>query len=219
MQPDNNPYTMNSDQPYNVQGAKKPDRRKNSNLKEHLSTLLIIIAAPLLAILISLFVFRTYQVDGPSMETTLQNNDRLIINKLPVTISSITGRDYIPARYDIVVFNQKGSFNGSSSVNKQLIKRVIGLPGDRIVIKDGDVRIFNDENPDGFLVDRQGPHAATIKATTGNHNETIQDNEIFVIGDNRKNSLDSRNFGTIESSQIVGKLSFRVYPLSNWETY
>ncbi len=210
------------DQSYNYQSGRRPDLNepKFSRLREHLSTVMILITAPLLAILITAFIFRTYQVDGPSMETTLQDNDRLIINKIPKTISRVTNKDYIPDRYDIIVLTHTGQFNGSSqSSEKQLIKRVIGLPGDRVVVKNGLVTVFNQENPNGFLVDKFGPEAAVVDSTIGDVDETVKDGEVFVMGDNRGNSLDSRNLGSVRSEDIIGVLTFRIYPFDKWGTF
>lgn len=221
----NNPYnpsngTSQESDSYDYVHARKPvGEPKISRIKEHLTTILILIAAPLLAILITAFVFRTYQVDGPSMETTLQDNDRLIINKIPATIAKVTNGDYIPARYDIIVFTHRGQFGGGDSTEKQLIKRVIGLPGDRVVVKDGVVTVYNSENPDGFEVDKFGPEAAVVDSTAGNIDETVKDGEIFVMGDNRANSLDSRNLGAVRADDIIGKLTFRIYPFQKWEAF
>jgi len=220
--PNRNQFSYNGKEPepYDYLHAKKPiGEPKVSRLKENLTTILILIAAPVLAIMITAFVFRTYQVDGPSMETTLQDNDRLIINKIPVSISKITNRDYIPERYDIIVFSHQGQFGGSDVNEKQLIKRVIGLPSDRVVVKNGVVTIYNKEKPEGFLVDKFGPEAGVIDSTSGNIDETIKPGQIFVMGDNRANSLDSRNLGTVSASDIIGKLTFRIYPFQKWESY
>ena len=109
---------------------------KNSSLHSLFSTVGILLLAPLIAVLLTLFVFQSYQVDGPSMETTLQNNDRLIVWKLPRTWARVTGHQYVPGRGDIIILNESGlSTYGSNSDTKQLVKRVIGLPGDRVVIK------------------------------------------------------------------------------------
>lgn len=196
-----------------------PPPAPKSKAHDHLSTLLIFIAAPLLAILIVNFVFRTYQVDGPSMETTLQDQDRLIINKVPRTISRITNKDYIPNRYDIIVFTHGGSFGSDPGGERQLIKRVIGVPGDRVVVKDSLVTVFNDQNPNGFLVDQFGPEASIVSDTPGNIDELVGDGEVFVMGDNRQNSLDSRGLGTVRAKDIIGKLNIRIYPFDKWQSY
>ena len=197
----------------------KKSFRMNPKFKENLSTIIILISAPLLAILLSVFVFRTYQVDGPSMQNTLHDKDRLIINKLPKTVSRITGNNYIPDRYDIIVFEHTGRFSGSNMTEKQIIKRVIALPGERIVIKDGGVTVYNKENPNGFRPDKLGPQSNTVSITDGNIDETVKNGEIFVMGDNRGNSLDSRAIGTIRSQDIIGELVLRIYPFDNWKSF
>jgi signal peptidase I len=202
----------------NIDNEVKKDVVKKAAIRENLYTLLILLAAPLLAVLIINFVFRTYQVDGPSMESTLQDQDRLIILKVPKTISKITGNDYIPNRYDIIVFTHRGGFD-SPTGERQLIKRVIGLPGDRVVIKDNLVTVYNKEHPSGFLVDRFGPESGVITITGGNIDETVKDGEVFVMGDNRENSLDSRGLGTVQSEDIVGKLTFRIFPFHKLDKF
>lgn len=182
--------------------------------RELFSTIAILILAPILAILLTVFVFQSYQVDGPSMESTLHNNDRLIVTKVGKTWSRITGGKYIPDRYSIVVFNYEGQSNYEIQ-NKQLIKRVIGLPGDRIVIKDGITTIYNSEHPDGFYPDKTGPESTVINTTDGNIDETLGPGEVFVMGDNRGNSLDSRMFGPVSSNDIIGRLFVRIYPFGS----
>lgn len=201
----------NSSPPQEIPVGPKP--HNPSWWRNNLSTILIILAAPLTAWLIVSFVARSYIVDGPSMLTTLHDKDRLIINKIPKTFSSLAGKKYIPERYQIIVFQHDGQFSGEPDTKKNVIKRVIGVPGDRVVIKDGVVKIFNSEHPDGFLVDQLGPEASVIGATEPNVDVTVKDGEVFVLGDNRSNSLDSREMGTIPSRDIVGKLSYRIWPL------
>lgn len=188
--------------------------KKKSAKRELLSILGVLILAPIIAIILTFFVFQSYVVDGPSMERTLYNNDRLIVWKAPKTWSSIFGSDYIPDRYSIIIFQSNGT-GGVGNSQKQLIKRVIGLPGDRIVIKDGVVAIFNEENPDGFFPDRVGPEANVIGNTTGNIEYTVKEGEVYVLGDNRDNSLDSRSFGAIASEDIIGNLSVRIFPFDS----
>lgn len=196
----------------------KPESSWLSAHKEILSTLGILIAAPIVAVLLTIFVFQSYEVDGPSMESTLQDNDRLIVNKLGKTWSSISGNEYIPDRYSIIVFHSHTAISVNGQ-NKQLIKRVIGLPGDRVVINDGVVKIYNSENPNGFSPDEQGPESKVINITSGNLDETVEPGEVFVMGDNRGNSLDSRSFGPVKSSDIVGELALRIFPFNAIEHF
>ena len=198
----------------------KTDTKKKNYFRENLSTFAILVLAPLTALFMIHFVFQTYEVDGPSMNTTLADNDRLIVVKTGKTWSRITRSDYTPNRYDIIVFNHRGDFGfGDKVTDKQLIKRVIGVPGDRVVVKDGVVTIYNKDNPDGFLVDRVGPESKVIGVTSGNIDQTIRDGEVFAMGDNRENSLDSRVFGTVTSSEIVGKLAVRIYPFDKTQRF
>lgn len=157
-------------------------------------------------------------VDGQSMESTLQNGDRLIIDKVPRSLAKVTGHAYIPRRGDIVVFNQSGLSLGSDS-EKQLIKRVVGLPGERVVIKDGSLSVYNQAHPGGYEPDKTGLYHIDASSTPGNVDITLRVNEIFVSGDNRANSEDSRYFGPVKAEQIVGKLSLRILPLSKAQRF
>lgn len=191
----------------------------NTRRHDGLATLAVVISALLVAFLIINFVFRSYQVDGPSMERTLQNADKLIIWKVPRTWARITGHDYIPKRGDIIVFNQSGLSDFGQEDEKQLIKRVIGIPGDRIVISNGTYTVYNKEYPNGFNPDTTLGYAKDAAPVTGTLDITIRPGKVFVSGDNRPESLDSRNFGPIDADQIVGKLVLRVFPLSQAEAF
>ncbi len=172
----------------------------------------ILVFAPLLTLFLVAFVFQTYEVEGVSMHPTLSNQDRLMILKAPVSWAKITGKSYAPHRYDIVVFNRPGE-------SKQLIKRVIGLPGERVVIDNHKVTIYNSQHPQGFLVDRQHPDTRPIRTSPGYVDEVVSPNHLFVMGDNRANSLDSSSFGAIKASDVAGQLILRVYPLNKFELF
>lgn len=196
-----------------LQEPKLP-KKHSGNWRSAISTILLFLLAPLIALSITAFAFQSYQVDGQSMETTLQNNDRLIVNKMSRTLSRLTHHDYVPRRADIIIFNQAGLFDAGGNQEKQLIKRVIGLPGDHIVVKNGSITIFNKTNPSGFNPDTTGHYKITAPTTPGDVDLTLGSGEIFVCGDNRTNSEDSRAFGPVNVSRVVGKLSFRVLPIS-----
>lgn len=196
----------------NAQIQHKHDKKRRR--RDSLTTLGLLIIAPLIAVLMVTFVFRPYEVDGPSMEKTLQNNDRLIIYKLPKTWSKITGHSYIPERGEIIVFSKNDLYQyDGQTKSKQLIKRVIGLPNDRVVVQNGQLTIFNDQHPNGFLPDETYGYKPAMNTTTGNIDIKVAEDEVFVCGDNRSNSLDSRTFGPIPVKDIVGRVSFRVLPL------
>ncbi len=194
----------------------KPSKKPHA-LKEIVSTALLLVFAPIAAIIFTAFIFQFYRVDGQSMEQTLQPNDRLIVYKLPKTISAITHNTYMPSRGEIIVFslNEKSSVGQNES--RQLIKRVIGLPGDRVVVHGGKVTIYNDTHPNGYNPDENTPYEQSTQPTSGEADVTVGDGEIFVMGDNRSNSLDSRVFGAIKADEIVGKLVLRVLPFKSFE--
>ncbi len=182
------------------------------------STVAVIVLAPLVAIFMIAFVFQSYQVSGPSMQTTLNNDDRLIVWKLSRSWSRLTGHPYTPNRGDVIVFNQKGLPDG----DKQLIKRAVGLPGDRIVVQNGIVTVYNKEHPDGYQPDKTLPYGKVIGDTEpeiAQQEWTVGKDEFFALGDNRNDSLDSRTFGPVSSDQIVGKLVLRVAPFSQMKRF
>lgn len=158
---------------------KDPDDRKPpSAVKSFLSTFLLIVGALVFELLINTFVFQSYEVDGSSMEPTLHNRDRLIIWKLPHTWGALTHHGYQPQRGDVIVFKKP---DGSG---EQLIKRVIGLPGDRVVVKDGKITVYNKEIPGGFNPD-DAPYGKDLEETSGSVDVSVAPGEVFVSGDNR----------------------------------
>ena len=198
--------------------ANKPKRKKEG--LSDLSFIFLFLPALILTVgCLTVFVFQAYQVDGPSMETTLYNNNRLIVWKLPRTWARITGHQYVPKRGDIIVFSANMLASYGQGANKQLIKRVIGLPGDHLVIKNGFVAIYNKQNPRGFDPDKTLAYGRVIPITTGNIDITIPSNQIFVMGDNRSDSLDSRVFGTIPTNSIVGQLVLRMLPANQIKAF
>lgn len=184
-----------------------------------LSFVAVFIVAAIIALLLTMNVFQQYQVDGSSMRTTLQNGNRLIVDKVPRTWARITGHPYIPKRGDIIVFVENGLYGLNDSGSDQLIKRVIGLPGDRVVIKNGYVTIYDKAHPNGFRPDKTLPYGKVIPYTSGNIDLVVPANEVFVMGDNRGDSLDSRIFGPVPVSNIIGQLVVRIYPLSEMSRF
>ena len=199
--------------------APKNHSQDHESIFSILSTLMILLIAPVIAILLTAFVFQSYQVDGPSMQNTLHNNDRLIVWKMPKTWSRITKHAYIPNRGDIIVFTEPKLSDFGQDPNKQLIKRVIGLPGDRVVVKDGIVTVYNAQHPDGLHPDTDLPYHREGTDTAGDLEVTVAKGQVFVLGDNRENSLDSRAFGVVDAKDIVGKLVVRLLPLGDMKRF
>jgi len=188
--------------------------KKSGSKNNVLSFVAVVVVAFVIAAILTMTVFQQYQVDGSSMRTTLQNGNRLIVDKVPRTWARITGHPYIPKRGDIIVFIENGLYGLNDSSSDQLIKRVIGLPGDRVVIKNGYVTIFDKSHPDGFRPDKTLPYGKVIPYTSGNIDLVVPKNQVFVMGDNRGDSLDSRIFGPVPVNNIIGQLVVRIYPLS-----
>ena len=193
---------------------------KRENLREIVSTIGVLVAALAVAFSLIAWVFQSYQVEGPSMMNTLQNSDRLIVWKVPRTVAKLTRSDYIPRRGQIIIFVEGGLSQFGQEDEKQLIKRVIALPGERVVLQNGVLKVFNKENPDGFQPDKLGSYKI-INEQNDVHNIdiTLAENQVFVCGDNRPDSLDSRTFGPINADQIVGKLAIRLLPVSEIQKF
>ncbi|NBG87067.1 signal peptidase I [Isachenkonia alkalipeptolytica] len=164
-------------------------------IREIIEWIKTIVVSILIALLITTFVKPT-MVQGQSMEPTLWENDLLIINQL------LYNRDE-PGRGDIVVFESNQLDEDGKP--KLFIKRVIGLPEEEITISDGKVYINNDILSEDYLAEEY---------THGDIKEIIPENKIFVIGDNRSSSLDSRSpeIGIIDFEDIVGQAVMRLYP-------
>ena len=164
-------------------------------------------------LLIKTFVFRSFSVTGPSMEQTLYTGDRLIVNRLPVTMAHLQNNSYTPKRGQIIVFKNPLYSPGSEDMN--LVKRVIAFAGERVTVKDGTLTVYNKEHPQGFHPDDSwdGPGSPT----SGDTEVTVPEGSIFVAGDHRQGSysLDSRNgLGTVPLYDVIGPVSLRLWPLT-----
>jgi signal peptidase I len=217
------PTTPDVDKETQLDGKEKKDQQASSKthpIRSLFSTIGILILVPVVAILLTAFVFQSYQVQGQSMENTLQNNDRLMVWKLPRTWARITGHQYVPKRGDIIIFGESGLSNyGDSQDTKELVKRVIGLPGDRVVYANGTYTIYNKAHPRGFDPDKTvayGKSGTPLFSNTDgdcpNIDVKLGPQQLFVSGDHRGDSLDSRCFGPIQTSQVTGTLVARIYP-------
>ena len=151
-------------------------------VKEYLPYVLIL----LVIILLRIYVVTPVTVDGNSMNDTLYTNDLMLLFK----VGNIE-------RYDIVVANHD---------NKKLIKRVIGMPNDKIKCVSGILYINNEEDTSGY------GYGENIDFPE----YTLKDDEYFLIGDNRSDSFDSRYFGPVKKEDIVGKANFIIFPFNRF---
>jgi len=161
-------------------------------------TVKIIIISLIIIIPIRYYVIQPFYVKGASMEPNFYDHEYLIIDEISYRFSE-------PERGDIVVFRYP------KNPDDYFIKRIIGLPGERIVISEGVVKIFNADHPGGYVLDESSYLPAGTK-TSGEIDITLNESEYYVLGDNRASSLDSRRFGPINRSDIVGKTWIRGWP-------
>jgi signal peptidase I len=213
------PVVMQPVQSHSTPPSRPPAHRKREGFGSIASTVAVLLIAPLVALLLTSFVFQSYQVDGPSMETTLLNNDRLLVWKLPKTWSRITGHQFVPQRGDVIIFVERALADESDPGGKQLIKRVIALPGERVVIRGNSVMVYNKERPKGFSPDKTLPYGSVIKYTEGDVDQIVPEGTVYVMGDNRPNSRDSRSFGPVDLHDVVGKLVLRVWPINEAKVF
>jgi len=188
-------------------------------MKDLLSLVIFVACVILGTVIINTFIFRSFNVVGPSMEKTMYTGDRLIVNRVPVTWAQIQGKSYVPERGQVIVF--KNPHYSLGIEDEYIVKRVIAFPGERVVLKDGKYTVFNAQFPAGFNPD-DANRGEPGSPTSGEVDETVPEKELFVSGDHREGnfSYDSRNgLGTVPYYDIVGPVSVRIFPFDKIRTF
>ncbi len=172
--------------------------------------LVVVVVAVVIAVVLRTFVIATYSIPSGSMEPTLQIGDRILVDKLSYHLHGVD-------RGDVVVFSTPPAEHCAGTPVADLVKRVIGLPGETIALSGGRVDIDGHVLPEPWLPPATrtetypGPSAAAFAL---HHPYTIPENDVYVMGDNRTQSCDSRYWGPVPESTIVGKVDVRIWPLS-----
>ncbi len=164
----------------------------------------VVFLAGITIVSVRYFLFKPFYVKGASMEPNFYEHEYLIVDELSYRLRE-------PERGEVVVLvppvDQKEYF----------LKRIVGLPGERVQVSNGKVTVFNTAHPEGITVEES--YIPQGVPTTGDRIWTLGPNKFFVLGDNRENSYDSRRFGPIDRSEIVGRAWIRGYPLNRVQTF
>lgn len=184
-----------------------PDRRRAAWLKQLREWLAVIGAAVIIAMALRTFVVQQFYIAGPSMEVTLFGDDRVLVNKLSYRFGA-------PSRGDVIVFDRI-TINGDTVQHDDLIKRVIGLPGETLTIAGCVVSINGSVLDEPWLANLELDSTLDPGLRCGSSDvgpTTMGENEVFLIGDNRPMSFDSRMFGPVDIDLIVGRAVVVIWP-------
>ncbi|MHC8516384.1 signal peptidase I [Sporosarcina sp. ITBMC105] len=179
------------------------EEKKKNETWEWIKALLIAFG---LAAIIRIFLFTPIVVDGVSMMPTLEHGDKMIVNKIGYTIGK-------PDRFDIVVFH--------APEKKDYIKRVIGLPGDEVEYRD-DTLYINGKAVEEPYLDKykaevnDGPLTEDFTLEEKINRQTVPEGYVFVMGDNRRKSKDSRHIGAVSIDEIIGSTKFVFWPIKDF---
>lgn len=179
-----------------MQSSSSPDI-KNGSQRSLLGYTVIALG---LALFIRFFVAAPYVVQGASMEPNFEDWQYLIVDRVSYDFRA-------PERGDIIIFDLP------QDTSRALIKRVIGLPGETVTLSGQSVTIVNAEHPQGLTLKEPYLDAANL-AGSDEMRITLDPEEYFVLGDNRRVSADSRLWGTLPRKDIVGRVLLRLYPFS-----
>ncbi len=179
----------------------KKDGEKAKKIKKEIRDWIVSLATALIVVfLLRTFLFTIIRVDGPSMSDTLLNGDRLYVDVLNMRLDG-------PDRFDVVILHYPNR-------SENFVKRVIGLPGDTIEVKEGVLTVNGVEYDEPYLTPSR---VTSFSRAANNFTVTLGEDEYFVMGDNRDNSNDSRRIGVITRSMFVGKVKRIIWPLNRWD--
>lgn len=176
----------------------------------------IVILAFVIIVPIRIFLFQPFFVQGDSMKPNFEDSQYLIVNELGLKETQVgfgESRLFAVRPYKKLDRQKVVVFRYPLDPSKYFIKRAIGLPGEKIEIKNGKVIIYNSDNPEGFVLDENAYLSDSVR-TDGDLTLNLKDDEYFVMGDNRRQSSDSRVWGPVESKFIMGEVLLRAWPIN-----
>ena len=183
-------------------------QKQRSQMRAIWEWVFVVVVAISAAMLIRVFLFQQYYIDGPSMQTTLMPEDRVLVNKMSYKLHDIH-------RGDVIVFDRVTN----EVQHDDLIKRVLGLPGETLEIRSCIVYIDGIEVDEPYLNPEQTSQIEP-SARCGSHTDmapiVVPDHMVFVMGDNRVQSFDSRDFGPIDTDKVRGRAFVVIWPASAW---
>ncbi len=213
MRTESTPVTSPASEPVAPTQSAQPRRRllekwfgpKGAGIVEWIA---VIVGAILLALVVKVFLLQAFFIPSLSMYPTLHEGDRVLVNKLSYRMHDVN-------RGDVIVFERPASETTSNIPD--LIKRVVGLPGESIVIEDGAVFVDGERLKESYLTD--GTVTSTVNAPNKCSAQApcvVPQGQVWVMGDNRGDSRDSRYFGPIDESSIVGRAFITVWPIGRF---
>jgi len=168
-------------------------------------TIRVVIVSLIIIFIVRSFVIQPFFVKGSSMEPNFEDGDYLIVNEIGYRLEE-------PKRGDVIIFRYP------NDPSEFFIKRVIGLPGETVEIKNGSVKIYNAQYPNGFKLD-ESKYLANTVVTSGSISQKLGEDEYYVLGDNRTASSDSRRWGVLAKHYIVGKAWVRAWPFNEFQVF
>jgi len=189
--------------------ATDPSRKgKGPSTRGLVEWAVVIVGAVVLAVVVKTVLLQAFYIPSESMYPTLQKGDRVLVNKLSYRLHDVN-------RGDVVVFERPP--NETATDIPDLIKRVVGLPGEEVVIEGGSVYVDGQKLDEPYLPDGVTTTADGAPNTCAREEPcAVPDGTVWVMGDNRGDSKDSRYFGPVDEGSIVGRAFVIVWPLGRW---
>lgn len=181
----------------------------------------VFIFALIIVVPIHTFVFKPFFVQGASMEPNFEDGEYLIVNELGYkkTPIGLLGKEWFSVNsFQKVERGMVIVFRYPKNPSQFFIKRVVGLPGEKVEIAGNQIKIYNSDYPQGFVLDEKQYLSGSIK-TNGTEVINLKDNEYFVLGDNRTASSDSRVWGAVPADDIIGKVWVRAWPFNRLSVF